>query len=64
MNFDQIPGNAQGKDQKQGILGSDFPYIKRPLWDGEPLAFVVPKAVTSRKGLLSDQSVLISNCLS
>ena len=43
-------GNAQGKDQKHGILGKDIPYINRPLWNGEPLKFVVPKAKSSKRG--------------
>ena len=51
IHSDHIWGNAQGKDQKHGVLGSDFPYIKRPLWSGEPLEFFVPKAVMSLEGL-------------
>ncbi|XP_065057947.1 uncharacterized protein LOC135685803 isoform X2 [Rhopilema esculentum] len=39
-----IKGNAQGKDQIHGILGNDIPYVNKPLWNGEPLEFIVPEA--------------------
>ncbi|XP_032221806.2 uncharacterized protein LOC5520721 isoform X4 [Nematostella vectensis] len=43
-----IKGNAQGKDQAQGTLGNDRPYILKPLWGVPGIDVIVQSQGTRR----------------
>ena len=40
-----IKGNAQGKFQKDGLLGTLDDYLRQPFKNGEPLIITVPEAL-------------------
>lgn len=37
-----IKGNRHGKEQQQGILGYDYPYINKILWQGAGITIYIP----------------------
>ena len=39
-----LTGNAQGKNQKEGSLGTERPYLMKPLWGGTPVTITVQPA--------------------
>ena len=41
MNVFVFTGSAQGKNQKEGVLGSERPYLLKQLWGGTPVTITV-----------------------
>ncbi|XP_032237148.1 uncharacterized protein LOC5511879 isoform X2 [Nematostella vectensis] len=48
-----IIGSAQGKGQKEGVLGTERPYLLKKLWGGQPITVTIPPAPDNRT-LLSE----------
>lgn len=44
FGFCFLTGNAQGKNQKEGVLGKERPYLLKPLWAANPVWIHVPPA--------------------
>jgi len=46
--FFHAKGTVQGKEQKQGSLYRDLPFINKPLWSGADLKFTIKNKVGSK----------------
>ncbi|XP_012555841.3 uncharacterized protein LOC100208485 [Hydra vulgaris] len=60
-----IKGNVQGKEQKQGILLNDMPYINKPLWNGTTIKFMVPppnQCIEEKRSFLQKQCNKRTSC--
>ena len=65
LHINKQIGTVQGKEQKQGTLHRDIPFINKPLWNGASFKFnvaepIVNKSESIRNSILTTISKLTS----